>query len=54
MQLMVTLLANTYVRGWMTVSGCTRAGEVRVITYVLFIFAPISNYVLFFFFVAGD
>jgi len=32
MQLMVTLLADTYVRGWMTVSGCTRAGEVRVIT----------------------
>ena len=32
MQLMVTLLGDTYVRGWMTVSGCTRAGEVRVIT----------------------
>jgi hypothetical protein len=32
MQLMVTLLAVVYVRGWMTESGCTRAAEVRVIS----------------------
>ena len=32
MQLMVTLLGDIFVRRWMTVSGCTRAGEVRVIT----------------------
>jgi hypothetical protein len=30
MQLMVILLADIYVRGWMTVSGCTRAAQVRV------------------------
>jgi hypothetical protein len=27
---MVTLLADIYVRGWMTVSGWTRAAQVRV------------------------
>jgi hypothetical protein len=30
MQLMVILLADIYVRGWMTVSGCTWATQVRV------------------------
>ena len=32
MQLMLILLADTYVRGWMTVSGCTRATEARLIS----------------------
>ena len=32
MQLMAKLLADIHVRGWMTVSGCTRAAKVRVIT----------------------
>jgi hypothetical protein len=32
MQLMVTLLAVIYVRGWMTESGCTWAAEVQVIS----------------------
>ena len=30
MQLMFILLASIYVRGWRTVSGCTRAMQVRV------------------------
>ena len=32
MQLVVILLAHVYATGWITVSGCTRAGEAAVTT----------------------
>jgi hypothetical protein len=32
MQLMVTILCDVYVKGWRTVSGCTRAREAVVTT----------------------